>query len=231
LALRGVGPESEAESVRFHGRRVTKVGPEVKHGLFRVAGRARNPKKLPSEGWGPLNKGCERRTWAPSHSLTGCKPSPSAFCPLAATYFQGTTQCFSLIGREPCNRDAAKIAAWLRAFNCKEDNASGGRFDFLKCGPKLLRGGQGRRDHATAQISAIVSGVRGVSPFPYVRSPLPFHFKTACFVTHKELPLTLLRPLVNFDAYNGLIAVFLPSSRDLLQLRQAIIERLEKGRA
>jgi hypothetical protein len=33
LALRGVGPESEAESVRFHGRRVTKVGPEVKHGL------------------------------------------------------------------------------------------------------------------------------------------------------------------------------------------------------
>ena len=38
LALRGVGPESEAESVRFHGRRVTKVGPEVKHGLFRVAG-------------------------------------------------------------------------------------------------------------------------------------------------------------------------------------------------
>ena len=30
LALRGVGPESEAESVRFHGRRVTKVGPEVK---------------------------------------------------------------------------------------------------------------------------------------------------------------------------------------------------------
>ena len=37
LALRGVGRESEAESVRFHGRRVTKVGPEVKHG--------------PPEGW------------------------------------------------------------------------------------------------------------------------------------------------------------------------------------
>jgi len=34
-----VGPESEAESVRFHGRRrLTKVGPEVKHGL--------------PEGWG-----------------------------------------------------------------------------------------------------------------------------------------------------------------------------------
>ena len=49
MALRGVGPESEAESVRFHGRRVTKVGPEVKHG---------------PEGWGPLNKGCERRTRA-----------------------------------------------------------------------------------------------------------------------------------------------------------------------
>jgi hypothetical protein len=31
LALRGVGPESEAESVRFHGRRVTKVGPHVSH--------------------------------------------------------------------------------------------------------------------------------------------------------------------------------------------------------
>ena len=46
LALRGVGPESEAESVRFYERRVTKVGPEVKHGR---------------EGWGPLNKGCERR--------------------------------------------------------------------------------------------------------------------------------------------------------------------------
>jgi hypothetical protein len=40
------------------------VGPEVKHGLFPVARRARNPKKLPPEGWGPLNKGCERRTWA-----------------------------------------------------------------------------------------------------------------------------------------------------------------------
>ncbi|MGB7838094.1 MAG: hypothetical protein WBL40_08285, partial [Terrimicrobiaceae bacterium] len=41
LALRGVGPESEAESVRFHGRRVTKVGPGVKHGLSRVAGADR----------------------------------------------------------------------------------------------------------------------------------------------------------------------------------------------
>ena len=49
LALRGVGRQSEAESVRFHGRRVTRVGPEVKHG---------------PEGWGPRNKGCERRTWA-----------------------------------------------------------------------------------------------------------------------------------------------------------------------
>ena len=27
LALRRVGPESEAESERFHGRRLTKVGP------------------------------------------------------------------------------------------------------------------------------------------------------------------------------------------------------------
>ena len=39
LALRGVGPESEAESVRFHGRRVTRVGPEVKHGRRRAGGR------------------------------------------------------------------------------------------------------------------------------------------------------------------------------------------------
>ena len=55
MALRGVGPEYEAES---HGRRVTKVGSEVKDGLFRVAGRARHPKKLPPEGWA-LNKGCD----------------------------------------------------------------------------------------------------------------------------------------------------------------------------
>ena len=39
LALRGVGPESEAESVRFDRRRVTKVGPEVKRGLSQVAAR------------------------------------------------------------------------------------------------------------------------------------------------------------------------------------------------
>ena len=37
MALRGVGPESEAESVRFNGRRVTRVGPEVKHGRRRLA--------------------------------------------------------------------------------------------------------------------------------------------------------------------------------------------------
>jgi hypothetical protein len=35
LAVQGVGPESEAERVRFHGRRVTKVGPELKHGRCR----------------------------------------------------------------------------------------------------------------------------------------------------------------------------------------------------
>jgi hypothetical protein len=54
LTLRGV--ESEAKSVRFHGRRVTKVSPEVKHGHFRVEQRARNPKKLP-EGWAAEHKG------------------------------------------------------------------------------------------------------------------------------------------------------------------------------
>ncbi|MGB9274756.1 MAG: hypothetical protein WCC08_05925 [Terrimicrobiaceae bacterium] len=31
---RGVGPESEAENVRFHGRRVTKVGPEARAPLL-----------------------------------------------------------------------------------------------------------------------------------------------------------------------------------------------------
>jgi hypothetical protein len=52
LALRGVGPESEAESVRFHGRRVTKWA------------RKSNTGSLPPEGWGPLNEGRERRTRA-----------------------------------------------------------------------------------------------------------------------------------------------------------------------
>jgi hypothetical protein len=35
--------------VRFHRSSVTKVSPEVKHRLFRVAGRVGNPKKLPPE--------------------------------------------------------------------------------------------------------------------------------------------------------------------------------------
>jgi hypothetical protein len=51
LALRAVGPESEAESVRFHGRRLTKVGPEVKQGLFRGPGRA-------AEQWARGSLGC-----------------------------------------------------------------------------------------------------------------------------------------------------------------------------
>ena len=38
-----------------------KVGPEVKHGLFRVAGRARNP---PAGGLGAAEQGVERRTRA-----------------------------------------------------------------------------------------------------------------------------------------------------------------------
>jgi hypothetical protein len=45
--------ESEAKSARFHGRRVTKVGPEVKHGLIRVAGYAyveRNQEFVPNYG-------------------------------------------------------------------------------------------------------------------------------------------------------------------------------------
>jgi hypothetical protein len=62
LALLGVGPEREAESVRFHWRRMTKVGPEVKHG----------------PELGPLNKGCERRTRAlPDVSGGGERPAAS----------------------------------------------------------------------------------------------------------------------------------------------------------
>jgi hypothetical protein len=44
LALRAIGPECEAESVRFHGRRVTKV--------------ARKSNTAAAGGLG-LNKGCE----------------------------------------------------------------------------------------------------------------------------------------------------------------------------
>ena len=40
---------------------MTKVGPKSNTRAFSVAGRARNP---PAGGWGPLNKGCERRTRA-----------------------------------------------------------------------------------------------------------------------------------------------------------------------
>ena len=38
LALRGVGPESEAESVRFHGPRVTKVAQESNTGFLGLRG-------------------------------------------------------------------------------------------------------------------------------------------------------------------------------------------------
>ena len=48
LALRGVGAESEAESVRFHGRRVTKVARKSNTGPRAIR---------PPEGWEPLNKG------------------------------------------------------------------------------------------------------------------------------------------------------------------------------
>ena len=39
MALRGVGPESEGGSARFHERRVTGGGPEVKYGRRRGAGK------------------------------------------------------------------------------------------------------------------------------------------------------------------------------------------------
>ena len=47
--LRGVGPESESERVRSHGRRVPKVGPEVKSCRWRAEA---------------AEQGSERRTWA-----------------------------------------------------------------------------------------------------------------------------------------------------------------------
>ena len=71
LAHRGVGPESEADSVHFNERRVTKVGPEVK---YAAAG-----------GLGPLNK--ERRTRAlPSRRTTGSESfRPAGRCRNART--------------------------------------------------------------------------------------------------------------------------------------------------
>jgi hypothetical protein len=42
------------------GAQSDEVGPEVKHGLFRVAGRVRNPKKLPPEGLGAAEQGGAR---------------------------------------------------------------------------------------------------------------------------------------------------------------------------
>ena len=84
LALRGVGPESEAESVCFHGRRVTKVGPG-------------SQTQLPPEGWGPLNKGCERRTWAlpdvsgggERHDRFGVESTMRSGSPLPVCYVSG----------------------------------------------------------------------------------------------------------------------------------------------
>ena len=48
------------ESVRFHGRRVTKVGPEVKHGLI--------PQRGPQQGKSRLSSHCRRgfHGWARS---------------------------------------------------------------------------------------------------------------------------------------------------------------------
>jgi CDGSH-type Zn-finger protein len=56
LTLRGVGPESVVESVRFHGRRVTRVGPGVKYGVFGLRGRDRKFSIADSEQVLPLAK-------------------------------------------------------------------------------------------------------------------------------------------------------------------------------
>ena len=52
MVLRGVGPESEAESVRFRGHRVTKMGGGVKYGL-----KARMHVLRKLCGQGPLTEG------------------------------------------------------------------------------------------------------------------------------------------------------------------------------
>jgi hypothetical protein len=61
LALRGVARESGGESVPM-GRRVTRVGPGSQH-IFGLRG-APTTRKAAAERWGPMNNGCERRTWA-----------------------------------------------------------------------------------------------------------------------------------------------------------------------
>ena len=140
--------------------------------------------------------------------------------PFTAAYFQRLAQIFPLVGREPRNGYAAEIAACHGGFDPNKDDRARAPIPVSRAPAGSCLG---------PDVSHCLR-CQGCQPFPYVLSPVPFHFKTARFVTHKELPLTPLTPLVNFDACNGLIAVFLPSRPDLLQLRQAIIECLEKGR-
>jgi hypothetical protein len=58
LALRALAPSLKPKACVSRGAESQKWAPEIN--TF----RARNPKKLPPEGWGSLNKGCERRARA-----------------------------------------------------------------------------------------------------------------------------------------------------------------------
>ena len=60
MALRDVGPESKAESVRFHARRVTKEGREVKHSSHRRAGSVNKGTRARSGAAGRFSGAGER---------------------------------------------------------------------------------------------------------------------------------------------------------------------------
>jgi hypothetical protein len=76
-----------------------------KQGLFRVAGRAR--KKLPLEGWGPLNKGCERRISGRFEEFWDFFASPKEL-PVSRTRegFNKGRECTELQERRDCLRNA-----------------------------------------------------------------------------------------------------------------------------
>ena len=64
LGLRGVGRESEAESVRFRGRRSDKSGPGSQTRAFSGCGARLRPEKAAAGALGADENGCERRTRA-----------------------------------------------------------------------------------------------------------------------------------------------------------------------
>jgi len=86
LALRGVGQEAEAESVRFHVRRVTKVNPESQTRAFSGCGARPQPEKAAAgelgaaptraTSWGSLHIPAERFN---SDHTAGSDPDFSQF--------------------------------------------------------------------------------------------------------------------------------------------------------